>query len=148
MKKRLLTLAVMIMMLLCFTSCKKSEKESGNLIYGVECIILSGPDGNYYMIEKPQVNDEKAWDGLNPDVREKWVMIEHGEVAGNILEDMLDENEFLDANVSMWIRQESTTPYVTDLWDDDTISPEDVEALGLFDKDKSADISKFVEQWK
>ncbi len=148
MKKRLITLVVMTMLLLCLTSCKKSDKESGNFISGVECIILSSPDGTYYMIEKPQVNDEIDWGGLNPSVRKKWISVEHGEVAGNILEDMLDDNEFLDAKVSMWIKQENSTPYVDDIWDDDTISPEDVKALGLFEKDKCTDISQIIKQWK
>ncbi len=147
MNKRLIAMAGIIMMLLCLTSCQSAEERLGKLVHGVECIIYRCPNGSYYMIEKPQVNDEKDWRGLNLPLRKKWMKVETGESAGEILDYMLDDNEFLDAKVALRIKQESTFPQLDDLWDDDTISPEDVKALGLFEKDKCSEIAQYINQW-
>lgn len=125
-----------ILMTLCLTACSSgaaSGKQQSHLVYGAECIILKGSDETYYIIEKPQVNDEEIWEGMDPSLRHQWVKAEHGQVAGRILADVLKEHEFLDAKVSLQIPEDDgEPPCVDDIWDDEKISEDDVKALGLF----------------
>ncbi|MCR5282598.1 MAG: hypothetical protein K6E18_04450 [Lachnospiraceae bacterium] len=116
--------------------------QAGKLVYGAECVVLRGPDSTYYIIEKPQANDTVDWNGTDPSFRRQWVKVEHGEIAGRILADVLEEQEFLDAKLSIQIPEDGEKPYIVDdLWDDETISEDEVKELGLLEDSKCAEIA-------
>ena len=148
MKKRLITLVVIIMAMFCLSSCMMPQQASGKLIYGVECIIVRCTGDTFYIIEKPDSNDEKEWEGLDLKLRKEWVKLEYGEVAGKILKNGMKDNEFLDAKVSMRVSDVSAPPCIDDLWDDAAVSPEDVQALGLFESRRCANVSDYVDHWE
>ena len=156
MKKKTVILAAAALTLMLLAACTQSggqgagqsAENSDKLVYGVECVILRCPGDTYFITEIPQVNDEKEWSGLNPPLRSRWVKAGHGEVAGNILNDVAGDYEFLDAKVSVRVPEDGGDPVIDDLWDDEKISADEVKALGLFEESRCKDISGYEEHWK
>lgn len=136
MKHRSIIFIGFLLAALCLNACSSgstSGEQGGKLIYGAECIILKDSADTFYIIEKPNSNDEEVWEGTDPSLRRQWVRAEHGEVAGRILADELNEQEFLDARVSLRLSEDGQTPCIDDIWDDEKISEAEMKDLGLPD---------------
>ena len=149
MKQRIILSAGFILTALWLTACSlygaDPGKQSGQLVYGVGCVILRGHDETYYIIEKPEANNDQDWEGTDPSLRHQWTGVEYGEVAGRILADVLNENEFLDARVSVRVPENGAGPCtIEDVWDDETISEDEVKELGLLEDSKCAEIDAFL----